>query len=64
MKFDYKADYNRCKKHENVRILYTGQVCPLCEIQDKLKQLNILVDSTLEVNKKIGDVAKTMERLF
>jgi len=64
MKFNYKADFNRCKKHQNTRVLYTSETCPLCDINERLIQLNVIADRILELNIKTNSIAKSMERLF
>lgn len=56
--------FNRCKKHEDCVILYTGDICPLCDVNEALERLNKLATGILEWNEKIGSIAKTMERLF
>ena len=64
MKFNYKEDFNRCKKHDGCRILYTGDICPLCDVNEALERLNKTVTGLLEWNEKLSSLSKTMERLF
>lgn len=64
LKFLNKSEIKRCRKHDNAKILYTGETCPLCDINERLEQLIITVDRVLEVNEKISSVSKSMSKLF
>jgi len=61
---DHKPDVKRCKKHENARVLYTSETCPLCDTNETIERLIAIVDSISETNDKISAISKTMERLF